>query len=114
MSRMAERETAVRLPFAADSCPCVEKLRAVVPLTVGIRDGGVQLVSRGGWVLHQLALVAQQQQRRQLVQQHGQAVGGGRGVDRLHGVAEVPQRAVRSAHVELGRKQRQQRLPRAR
>jgi hypothetical protein len=35
----------VELPFAADCCPCVEKLRTVVPLTVGIRDGAVQLVS---------------------------------------------------------------------
>jgi hypothetical protein len=29
----------VELPFAADSCPCVEKLRTVLPLTVGIRAG---------------------------------------------------------------------------
>ena len=42
---MSERETVVELPFAADCCPCVEKLRTVVPLTVGIRDGAVQLVS---------------------------------------------------------------------
>ena len=42
---MSERETVVELPFAADSCPCVEKLRTVLPLTVGIRDGVVQLVS---------------------------------------------------------------------
>jgi hypothetical protein len=35
----------VELPFAADCCPCVEKLRTVLPLTVGIRDGAVQLVS---------------------------------------------------------------------
>jgi hypothetical protein len=27
------------------SCPCVEKLRTVLPLTVGIRDGAVQVVS---------------------------------------------------------------------
>jgi hypothetical protein len=27
MNRMSERETAVELPFAADRCPCVEKLR---------------------------------------------------------------------------------------
>jgi hypothetical protein len=32
-------------PWAADSCPCVEKLRTVLPLTVGIRDGVVHLVS---------------------------------------------------------------------
>jgi hypothetical protein len=43
------------LPWAADSCPCVEKLRTVLPLTVGIRDGAVQLVLThqrvrwGGW-----------------------------------------------------------------
>ena len=35
---MSERETVVELPFAADCCPCVEKLRTVLPLTVGIRD----------------------------------------------------------------------------
>jgi hypothetical protein len=33
----------VGLPWAADRCPCVEKLRAVA-VTVGIRDGAVQLV----------------------------------------------------------------------
>jgi hypothetical protein len=38
----------VELPFAADSCPCVEKLRTVLPFTVGIRDGAVQLVSTLG------------------------------------------------------------------
>jgi hypothetical protein len=32
------------LSFAADYCPC-EKLRTVLPLTVGIRDGAVRLVS---------------------------------------------------------------------
>jgi hypothetical protein len=42
---MPEREKVVELPFAADSCPCVEKLRTVLPLTGGIRDGVVQLVS---------------------------------------------------------------------
>jgi hypothetical protein len=42
---MSERETVVELPFAADCCPCVEKLRNVLPLTVGIGDGAVQLVS---------------------------------------------------------------------
>jgi hypothetical protein len=31
-------------PFAADCCPCVEKLRTVLPSTVGIRDGVVHLV----------------------------------------------------------------------
>jgi hypothetical protein len=36
------------LPFAADCCPCVEKLRTVLPLTVGIRDGVVHLVSTLG------------------------------------------------------------------
>jgi hypothetical protein len=59
MNRMSERETVVELPFAADCCPCVEKLRTVLPFTVGIRDGVVQLVStlgsvvisaRGSWV----------------------------------------------------------------
>jgi hypothetical protein len=42
---MSESETGVELPFAADCCPCVEKLGTVLPLTVGIRDGVVQLVS---------------------------------------------------------------------
>ena len=42
---MSERETEVELPLAADSCPCVEKLRTVLPSTVGIRDGVVHLVS---------------------------------------------------------------------
>ena len=42
------RETVVELPFAADRCPCVEKLRTVLPLTVGIRDSVVQLVSTLG------------------------------------------------------------------
>ena len=45
---MSERETAVELPWAADCCPCVEKLRTVLPFTVGIRDGVVQLVSTLG------------------------------------------------------------------
>ena len=36
----------VKLPWAADCCPCVEKLRTVLPLTVGIiRAGVVHLVS---------------------------------------------------------------------
>jgi hypothetical protein len=38
----------VELPFAADCCPCVDKLRTVLPLTVGIRDGVVLLVSTLG------------------------------------------------------------------
>jgi hypothetical protein len=41
----------VELPFAADCCPCVEKLRTVLPLAVGIRDGAVQLVSTLGSVV---------------------------------------------------------------
>jgi hypothetical protein len=48
---MSERETVVELPFAADCCPCVEKLRTVVPLTVGIRDGVVHLVPTLGSVV---------------------------------------------------------------
>ena len=48
---MSERETVVELPFAADWCPCVEKLRTVLPFTVGIRDGAVQLVSTLGSVV---------------------------------------------------------------
>jgi hypothetical protein len=38
MNRMSERETVVELPWAADRCPWVEKLRTVLPLPVGIRD----------------------------------------------------------------------------
>ena len=34
----------VELPFAADCCPCVEKLRTVLPSTGGIRDGVVHLL----------------------------------------------------------------------
>ena len=45
---MSERETVVELPFAADCYPCEEKLRTVLPFTVGIRDGAVQLVSTLG------------------------------------------------------------------
>jgi hypothetical protein len=45
---MSERETAVELPFAADCCPCLDKLRTVLPFTVGIRDGVVHLVSTLG------------------------------------------------------------------
>ena len=40
----------VELPWAADCCPCVEKLRTVLPLTVGIRDGLVQFESTLGSV----------------------------------------------------------------
>jgi hypothetical protein len=40
------------LPFAADRCPCVEKLRTVLPIIVGIRDiSAVQLVSTLGRVV---------------------------------------------------------------
>jgi hypothetical protein len=48
---MSERETVVELPFAADCCPCVEKLRTVLPFTVSIRDSAVQLVSTLGSVV---------------------------------------------------------------
>ena len=42
----------VELPFAAGCRPCVEKLRTVLALTVGIRGGAVQLVSTlGGAVI---------------------------------------------------------------
>jgi hypothetical protein len=41
----------LELPFAADCCPCVEKLRTVLPSTVGIRDGAVHLVSNLGSVV---------------------------------------------------------------
>jgi hypothetical protein len=43
---MSERETVVELPWAADSCPWVGKLRTVLP-TINcwyIRDSAVQLV----------------------------------------------------------------------
>jgi hypothetical protein len=42
---MSERFTVVELPFGADRRPWEENLRTVLPLTVGIRDGVVQLVS---------------------------------------------------------------------
>jgi hypothetical protein len=45
------RETVVRLPFAADCCPCVAKLRTELPFSVGIRDGVVQLVPILGGVV---------------------------------------------------------------
>jgi hypothetical protein len=52
MNRMSEeRETVVELPFAAGCCPCVERLRTVLPVTVGTRDGAVQLVSTFGSVV---------------------------------------------------------------
>ena len=38
----------VELPWAAGCCPCVEKLRTVLPLPVGIRDGVVHLHPSGG------------------------------------------------------------------
>jgi hypothetical protein len=44
-----QAETVVGLPWAADSCPWVGKLRTVLPFTVGIRDSAVQLVSVVGW-----------------------------------------------------------------
>jgi hypothetical protein len=51
----------LELPFAADSCPCVEKLRTVLPLTVGIRDGVVRLVSAlGGVVVARVGLVGKE------------------------------------------------------
>jgi hypothetical protein len=40
------------LGLPADRCPCVEKLRTVLPLTVGIRDGVVQSVSVLGSVFN--------------------------------------------------------------
>jgi hypothetical protein len=43
-----QAETVVELPWAADSCPWLGKLRTVLPLTVGIRDSAVQLVSTLG------------------------------------------------------------------
>jgi hypothetical protein len=45
---MSERETVVKPPWAVDYCPCVEKLRAMLPLTVGIRDSVVHVVSTLG------------------------------------------------------------------
>jgi hypothetical protein len=44
MKRMSRAETVVGLPWAADSCPWVGKLRTVLPLSDVIRDGVVQLV----------------------------------------------------------------------
>jgi hypothetical protein len=45
---MSERETVVELAWAAGCRPCVEKLRTALPLTVGIRDSALQLVSTLG------------------------------------------------------------------
>jgi hypothetical protein len=42
--QLVKAETVVGLPWAADSCPWVGKLRTVLPLSDGIRDGVVQLV----------------------------------------------------------------------
>jgi hypothetical protein len=39
-----QAETVVRLPWAADSCPWVGKLRTVLPISDFIRDSAVQLV----------------------------------------------------------------------
>jgi hypothetical protein len=39
-----QAETVVGLPWAADSCPWVGKLRTVLPLSDVIRDSAVQLV----------------------------------------------------------------------
>jgi hypothetical protein len=41
----SERETVAELPWAADSCPWVGKLRTVLALSDVIRDVAVQLVS---------------------------------------------------------------------
>ena len=43
----------VELPFSADCCPCVERLRTGLPLTVGIREGVVHLVPTLGSVVTQ-------------------------------------------------------------
>jgi hypothetical protein len=47
-SDVRARDSGLELPFAADCCPCAEKLRTVLPFTVDIRDGAVQLVSTLG------------------------------------------------------------------
>jgi hypothetical protein len=47
---MSERETVVGIPWAADRCPWVGKLRTVLPLTAVIRDSAVQL--RLGCIAH--------------------------------------------------------------
>jgi hypothetical protein len=53
INRMSERETVVGLPWAADSCPGVEKVRTVLPSSDVIRDSAVQLglthSACGGW-----------------------------------------------------------------
>jgi hypothetical protein len=62
---LSERQTVVELPWAADCCPCVEKLRTVLPFSVGIRDGAVQLV-----LTHQRVQLVLTHQRVQLVLTH--------------------------------------------
>ena len=50
-------ETVVGLPWAADSCPWVEKLRTVLPLSDVIRDSAPQLVlthQRGAYLAEEL------------------------------------------------------------
>jgi hypothetical protein len=62
----------VKLPWAADCCPCVEKLRGVLPRTVG-RDGAVQV---GGVYLQRGArgMLHQRPRRLDVFELHG---GGG-------------------------------------
>jgi hypothetical protein len=45
---MSERETVVELPWTADSCPWVGKLRTVLPISDVIRDIGVDSISSTG------------------------------------------------------------------
>jgi hypothetical protein len=44
-----QAETVAGLPWAADSCPWVGKLRTVLPLSDVIRDSAVQLVLSSSW-----------------------------------------------------------------
>jgi hypothetical protein len=49
---VVELPWATDMPDMPDSCPCVGKLRTVLPLTVGIRAGVVRLVSTLGSAVH--------------------------------------------------------------
>jgi hypothetical protein len=82
---MSERETVVEPPWAADCCPCVERLRTVLPLpsrSVGVRgcagQGGHHPIGQPG---------RQVQHRGREGQSGGDGAGqsrGGRGADAAH------------------------------
>ena len=89
-------ETVVGLPWAADSCPWVGKLRTVLPLSDVIRDSAVQLVlthhavwggvcTEGGAAVGRNQLVARAQHR-----DCGRAVDADRGGTRARQQTDLP------------------------